>query len=55
MYVYCVYLLCNTFILDAINRLTELIWGVLDFKRRCIDWSVYDIKVPREDKRAGGS
>ncbi len=22
--------------------------GVFDFKRRCTEWSVYDIKVPRE-------
>ncbi len=29
--------------------------GTFDFKRRCTEWSVYDIKVPREPFESIGS
>ncbi len=29
--------------------------GSFDFKRRCTEWSVYDIKVPREPFESIGS
>ncbi len=37
-------------------KVQYVILGAFDFKRRCAEWSVYDITVPREsDKRADGS
>ncbi len=29
------------------------ILGVFDLKQRCAEWSVYDIKVPREREQTG--
>ncbi len=33
----------------------KIFLGVFDFKRRCTEWSVYDIKVPREPFESIGS
>ncbi len=44
----CILLTIHAQVHDGNNKIMTLIIGAFDFKRRCTEWSVYDIKVPRE-------